>query len=934
MTGQFPPAAVIFTALAVERSAVVAHLTHTDGVTDGQGIVYTVGDFDAGECKWKVAVAELGAGNAETAAAVSGAALFFDPRAMFFAGVAGGRKDVGIGDVVAGSTVLQIESGKEDAGGMLPRPRAVNASFRAEQLARAIATGGEWRARVGEKGDSSASAVVGAIGSGERVVADAEGETATRLAEMYSNVIAVEMEGYGFLTAMRRFPVVETIVVRGVSDLLSDKADADASGSQELAAANAAAFAFEVLAQLPCEEGPRPEPQFFAQELATAVAEAQPAEPIVVELRSTGLGQTRTQRDHEPRGLRGPQFLSTLRQDHPADAELIETEVGPAPSRETLADLALSPPDWLTAASDRVWEMLAQFADDLAEWPAATTLFQEAATRADAPDRRVLLLTRAAGSADLSGDTTLGEELLEHAVELNPAHPSVAFERARRESDPARRLAILESIEPDTPDRHAYFAAQRAIALLELGDLAAAKRAAAEATALNPDLPNVREASATVDLVEAGTLRRAGRPPDYDALGRAAETFLRLREDLISVHRWEESAAFLGRAVDALVFSARDADAAQLVQSARPEELEGAGGAHIALAALDALDFERAVELLHGRQDDDQTRVAYAAALLSRDHDEFRREGVSLLKAVLDHETSAYRSEAAWVLAGSMVYIGEFDEGLKALRHLEEVDSPRAALVRAQLVADEDPDAADTILLPHQSDLRVLRFRVAIATQAGNRDRALKLFDLFLKRERDPEVRLWRAEFLESVSETGASLTAYTEAARDATAPTHLRRVGYNRAARLAQSLHRYEDLSQLVREWRELEPDNRRLIVHEVAALVELARYADAEHVLADANFEPASQEEAALVGEVVYWTMEGEERLTRLIALSDRFDRAEPTLELKIGVLGASAHESVTEAVRERATRSLVEFAERFPESNAVAAVPGEQMWGTRAL
>jgi nucleoside phosphorylase len=74
------------------------------------------------------------------------------------------------------------------------------------------------------------------------------------LDEMYDHVLAVEMEGYGFLHAVRRIDTKpEALLVRGISDMLSGKAESDAAGSQELAARHAAAFAVAVLSEMPCE---------------------------------------------------------------------------------------------------------------------------------------------------------------------------------------------------------------------------------------------------------------------------------------------------------------------------------------------------------------------------------------------------------------------------------------------------------------------------------------------------------------------------------------------------------------------------------------------------------------------------------------------------------------------------------------------------------
>jgi nucleoside phosphorylase len=122
--------AVVVTALPVEFSAVCEHLEGRKEDTHPQGTVYERGLFRPGVGReWEVVVVEIGAGNPAAAAEVERAITYCRPNVVLFVGVAGGLKDVAIGDVVAASKVYSYEFGKESAG-FKPRPASHDSNYR------------------------------------------------------------------------------------------------------------------------------------------------------------------------------------------------------------------------------------------------------------------------------------------------------------------------------------------------------------------------------------------------------------------------------------------------------------------------------------------------------------------------------------------------------------------------------------------------------------------------------------------------------------------------------------------------------------------------------------------------------------------------------------------------------------------------------------
>ena len=241
-----PQTVVIVTALDVETKAVLRHLD--EGWTDEgvQGTVCYRGKFEG----WDVAIVEAGPGNPSTAALADRAISRYEPSIALFVGVGGGVKNVKLGDVVVASKVYGYDSGKDTAEGFKVRGDLQRSAHALEQRARAMCKRNEWRRRLHpEIKHETPELIVGPIAAGEKVVASQHSETAEFLKKHYSDALAVEMEGRGFLEAAHINSVVAT-VIRGISDKLSGKARADGAGWQKRAADAASAVAFEMLAKL------------------------------------------------------------------------------------------------------------------------------------------------------------------------------------------------------------------------------------------------------------------------------------------------------------------------------------------------------------------------------------------------------------------------------------------------------------------------------------------------------------------------------------------------------------------------------------------------------------------------------------------------------------------------------------------------------------
>lgn len=243
----YSPMAVIMTALDVEYMTIRPFLGNIRQLVHPAGTIYESGTFESSDLAWTVILAETGTGNNIAAIETSRALDSFRPSVAMFVGIAGGLKDVAVGDVVAADYVYGYESSKVTET-VQSRIKTFGCGYPLVQRARAIRREDHWRKRI--TSELAPRALVGPIASGEQVLAGDHTPTHELLEQHCGDTLAVEMEGWGFLFAAHTNGDVPAIVVRGISDLADKDQGQQELGMRGAAAEHAAAFAFELLATL------------------------------------------------------------------------------------------------------------------------------------------------------------------------------------------------------------------------------------------------------------------------------------------------------------------------------------------------------------------------------------------------------------------------------------------------------------------------------------------------------------------------------------------------------------------------------------------------------------------------------------------------------------------------------------------------------------
>jgi nucleoside phosphorylase len=242
---------VIMTALELEYGAVRARLADLRPISHPAGTLFEIGVLPGSQRP--VALSAAGEGNQTAAIVAERAAAMFAPRALLFVGIAGAlADDIALGDVVVATRVYSYHGGRDQADGFKVRPRAWDASHELEQRARYVSRLGGWAPALAAAGDREPSVHFRPIAAGEVVLTARDSGYASLIERYYNDAVAVEMEGAGVLRAAHLNNSLPALVIRGISDRANaDKATLERAGWQNVAAANATAFALSLVTYLP-----------------------------------------------------------------------------------------------------------------------------------------------------------------------------------------------------------------------------------------------------------------------------------------------------------------------------------------------------------------------------------------------------------------------------------------------------------------------------------------------------------------------------------------------------------------------------------------------------------------------------------------------------------------------------------------------------------
>ena len=218
------------------------------------------GEYQIDDKKITIVLSRTGKGT-QKAGIILTKALRIKPKPdyVFFVGIAGGIKDLKIGDVIVADKFYYGEIGK-DGEKFYARPEAGYSEYKLVESARIESRKDDWKKFCKQNNDNSNNVIIGVVCTFEKVVANNDPDisfTYNLITEHYNDSQAVDMESGGMIASSRINSVSNLVVIRGISDMLVNKDKSNSDGSRQAALNTAFGFAFCLIKKIYDSDKPR-----------------------------------------------------------------------------------------------------------------------------------------------------------------------------------------------------------------------------------------------------------------------------------------------------------------------------------------------------------------------------------------------------------------------------------------------------------------------------------------------------------------------------------------------------------------------------------------------------------------------------------------------------------------------------------------------------
>lgn len=581
----------------------------------------------------------------------------------------------------------------------------------------------------------------------------------------------------------------------------------------------------------------------------------------------------------------GPEWtrkaLAALGDDHPHELAALRSALTASSIEALLAENAA----WLTYGSWQLLVAAARFAEEHGNWSLSSTAWQMASSRPGADQARCLV--SAAIAADMASEDALAEELMRGAREIDPLNARVLLRDVGELDRREQRLDVLSLLFDEDGDVGTLARCHAVIESLLGGDFDAAKRHLGAAEARASDLVQVRLARINL-LVHLGRSNVAdGARVDARQLQAAKEDALALRAELLPQRRFAETCRLVMLAADATSAQGELEDAATLLRTTLPEEVDVEDGRQVlADAALRAQDYVGALELLAPLDDSPEVDAMRAQADINTGDHAARLAGWDRMCELLTE--AGIEDHVAERCARVLIFVAhdfpEADFPESAADWLSAHGDTSHTLIGRALWLHRrgQSDEARALLRANEPAAWAFEAALQLALWDDDTGEISRLATRVLRDNDEPHTRLLCARKLAAAGDADRGREVATAIALDESAASRDRGDAFALLCQLIMERDGdYEEGLDWLRRWSQVVPSDRRQVWGRIQSMLRLGHHDEAIELLLNTSVAIETRGEARIAAQAYLLMPDRMKGLARLADLLESLPNPDPELE-----------------------------------------------------